>query len=181
MSGKRIEYTVRKSKRAKRLRLSVHRDGSVVVTAPIGTPNVFVYNFVAEKRHWIDKRLQFFREMKPIRVFSQEDYVNSKEKAKELAIERVEHFTKLYGCTYNTISVKNQKTRWGSCSKKGNLNFHYKIIFLPEEIREYVIIHEVCHLLELNHSKKFWKLVQNACPDYANIKKQLKKFGMLYT
>lgn len=179
MLEKSIRYTIQKSKRAKRLRLSVRSDGSVFVTAPVGVRKFIIQNFVAEKRHWIDKRLQFFREIKPIRVFSQQDYVDSKEKAKALAVERVEHFKKFYDFTYNRISIKNQKTRWGSCSKKGNLNFNYKIIFLSEEMRDYVIVHEICHLLEFNHSEKFWKFVQITCPNYVEIKKQLRKFGIL--
>ncbi len=101
-------------------------------------------------------------------------YLEYKEKAIILAENRIEHYNKLYHFKVNRISIKNQKSRWGSCSKKGNLNFNYKIVLLPPELADYVIVHELCHLGEFNHSKKFWKLVSIAMPDYKEIKKKFK-------
>ncbi len=80
--------------------------------------------------------------------------------------ERIKYFNKKYGFHYNKINVKNQKTRWGSCSKKRNLNFNYKILFLPEKARDYIIVHELCHLRELNHSRNFWGLVAKIFPEW---------------
>ena len=92
--------------------------------------------------------------------------------------ERVEYFNKIYNFSFNKILIKNQKTRWGSCSNKGNLNFNYKILFLPEALRDYIIVHELCHLKEFNHSKNFWKLISRAIPDYSEIKNELRKNGL---
>ena len=93
-------------------------------------------------------------------------------------MERVDHFNTTYKFKFNRINIKNQKTRWGSCSNKGNLNFNYKIVLLPERLADYIIVHELCHLKELNHSKKFWNLVAKAMPDYPQIRDELNKGGM---
>ena len=98
-----------------------------------------------------------------------------KEEAYNLAESRINYFTKIYKFKYNKINIKNQKTRWGSCSKKGNLNFNYKIALLPSLISDYLIAHELCHLKELNHSKRFWKLVEKTIPNYRSIRGELKK------
>jgi predicted metal-dependent hydrolase len=95
-------------------------------------------------------------------------------------MDRVEHFATVYGFKYNRVSIKNQKTRWGSCSKKGNLNFNYKIFLLSPDMRDYIIVHELCHLKELNHSRKFWTLVEEIVPDYRIARKALKKQGLFF-
>ncbi len=182
MSEQSIQYTVRKSKRAKRLRLAVYCDGNVVVTTPVGVQKFIIQDFILEKRQWIYEKLRFFRSVdtQTIRTFSEDDYLLYKNAALDLVTQRVEHFIKIYGYSYNQINIKNQKTRWGSCSKKGNLNFNYKIIFLPQAVRDYIIVHEICHLMEFNHSKKFWQLVEKALPGYIDIKKQLQSFDLVY-
>lgn len=175
-----IQYTVRKSRRAKRLRLAVHLDGSVVLTQPMGLNELIVKDFILEKRQWIYDKLNSFQtiDKQANHILLNDDFVKSKDEVLSLVINRVEYFTQKYSCSYNKISIKNQKTRWGSCSKKGNLNFNYKIIFLPEKIRDYIIVHEICHLLESNHSKKFWALVERALPDYKALHKELRSFNV---
>lgn len=177
-----IEYTIRKSKRAKRLRLAVYCDGSVIVTTPANIKYAIIQEFVIEKRYWIYEKLRFFRSLDTgqIRVFRKDEYIKHREKALQIAIKRVEYYKKIYEFAYHKINIKNQKTRWGSCSKKGNLNLNYKIIFLPEGIRDYIIVHEICHLLEFNHTKRFWNLVQKGCPDYKDIKRKLREFDLYY-
>ncbi len=105
---------------------------------------------------------------------SRSEYIKVKREAAQQIKERVEHFSQLYKFTYKKISIKNSKTRWGSCSKAGNLNFHYKVYSLPEELRDYVIVHELCHLKHFNHSKSFWSEVEKALPNYALLRKKLK-------
>lgn len=105
------------------------------------------------------------------------EYLEYKERALALAKERLEFFNRTYGFKFNQVNIKNQKTRWGSCSKKGNLNFNYRIALLPEPSADYVIVHELCHLGELNHSRKFWALVAQTIPDYPRIRKALKNRG----
>jgi predicted metal-dependent hydrolase len=84
----------------------------------------------------------------------------------------------IYGYRFNRVSIRNQKTCWGSCSRKGNLNFNYRILFLPERTQNYIIAHELSHLAEFNHSKKFWALVARTSPEYAAIRKELRRSGM---
>ncbi|OGZ65594.1 MAG: hypothetical protein A3C06_00680 [Candidatus Taylorbacteria bacterium RIFCSPHIGHO2_02_FULL_46_13] len=98
-----------------------------------------------------------------------------KNTALELVKSRISYFNVFYNLKINKISVKNQKTRWGSCSKKGNLNFNYRVALLPPHLADYVIVHELCHLGEFNHSVNFWKLLSKTIPDYKKIKSQFKK------
>jgi predicted metal-dependent hydrolase len=100
-------------------------------------------------------------------------YLTHKEKARRLVNSRLRHFNQYYNFEYKRVSIKNQKTKWGSCSNKANLNFNYRIMFLPEELIDYIVVHELCHLKELNHSKRFWALVAQTMPDYKKHKKHL--------
>jgi predicted metal-dependent hydrolase len=84
------------------------------------------------------------------------------------------HYGELHGIKVGKIAIRNQKSRWGSCSKKGNLNFNYKLVFLSPELRDYVIVHEICHIKEFNHGEGFWSLVAEAVPDHRELRKQLK-------
>ena len=98
---------------------------------------------------------------------------------KELTAKSIFYANKL-GVNFNRIAVKDTSTRWGSCSSKGNLNFNYHLIKMPEEVLDYVVIHEVCRLKELNHSKKYWELVKEFCPEYKSVVKWLKENGKQY-
>lgn len=170
-----IQYTLRTSKRARHMRIAVYCDGAVVVTAPRGVGLWVAERFVVKKAEWILRALDRFRPFRnrPVRRNTKQEFLRYKDAALALARERVAYFNAFYGFAYNAIAIKNQKTRWGSCSRKGNLNFNYKIALLPERVRDYIIVHELCHLGEFNHSKKFWSLVVRVIPDYATIKKQL--------
>lgn len=102
------------------------------------------------------------------------NYLKYKTQASILAKKRLEYFNTFYNFKYNRITIRNQKTRWGSCSKKGNLNFNYKIALLKENQADYIIVHELCHLREFNHGERFWDLVEKTIPDYKELRKSLK-------
>jgi len=106
------------------------------------------------------------------------EYKKYKEAARNLADNRISYYNKLYGFAVNGVAIKNAKTRWGSCSKKGNLNFNYKIALLPEAMADYVIVHELCHLGEFNHSKKFWDLVGVAIPNHKLLRKKIQNIKL---
>jgi predicted metal-dependent hydrolase len=91
-----------------------------------------------------------------------------------LALKIIKKFNKKYGLKYNTITIKDHKTKWGSCSKKGNLNFNYRIVFLPRRLAEYIVVHELCHLKELSHSRQYWRLVEKTLPNYKDLIRELK-------
>ena len=177
----KISYSIKISKRAKRVRLAVHRDGSVVVTTPLGVRRPIIERFVFDKRDWVWDKIELFKglgdENKPI--YSREDYLKNKDEVLELINERILFYNKIYGFSFNKVFIKNQKTCWGSCSSKKNLNFNYKILFLTQEQQDYIVVHELCHLKELNHSKNFWSLVAKTTPDYLNIKKGLRSYRLV--
>ncbi len=176
------KYTLRRSKRAKRVRLAVYCDSSIVVTSPFGVKQSFIDKFVSEKSQWVTDKIKFYGSVdsSKVRVFSADDYLKHKDTALELVKERVIFFNKNYQYSFNKISIKNQKTRWGSCSKRQNLNFNYKVLFLSEHLRDYIIVHEICHLKELNHSQKFWSLVGEVLPNYLEIRRELRKHELFY-
>jgi hypothetical protein len=106
------------------------------------------------------------------------DYLKYKNQATNLVKERLEYFNQFYNYKYGRVVIRNQKTRWGSCSRKGNLNFNYKIALLSPKAADYIIVHELCHLKEFNHSGKFWDLVAQAVPDYKEIRSSLRTNGL---
>jgi predicted metal-dependent hydrolase len=105
---------------------------------------------------------------------SKSEYLEYKNQALDLVKNKLEHFNKFYNFKYNKVTVRNQSTRWGSCSKSGNLNFNYKLALLPENLVDYVVVHELCHLGEFNHSKNFWDLVARTVPNYKDRRQELR-------
>lgn len=106
---------------------------------------------------------------------SRPHYKKHKEQARALVHERITHWNSFYGFTVRKVFIKNHKSRWGSCSMKGNLNFSYRIIFLPPEIVDYIIVHELCHLQEFNHSPRFWALVERTVPAHRSVRRELRR------
>ena len=106
------------------------------------------------------------------------NYIKYKSPATNLIKERLEYFNQFYNYKLGRVTIRNQKTRWGSCSKKGNLNFNYKIVLLSPKQADYIIVHELCHLKEFNHSQKFWDLVSTTIPDYKEIRSSLRTNGL---
>jgi len=106
--------------------------------------------------------------------------IQKREHARQLVENRLSHINKIYKFKINRVAIKNQKTRWGSCSSKGNLNFNYKIIYLKPALADYLIVHELCHLGQMNHSKKFWALVEKTIPDYRRINKELRRIPVKF-
>ena len=179
IKNKKINYQVRKSNRAKRMRLAVYCDGTITVTKPNNISLDTLEYYVKQKTDWLLAKLDFFANLKStIPQATKQDYLDKKEQAYNLVDKNIKKLNKVYKFKFNKINIKNQKTRWGSCSKKGNLNFNYRIIYLPDKIVTYIIVHELCHLKEFNHSHKFWNLVAKAIPNYLDIKKELKNNGL---
>ena len=166
-----INYILKTSYRATRMRLTVYIDRGLVVTKPWLLSNSLVDNFIIKKSKWIIDKLSNCKKAK----CSKGEYLKNKSEAQEFLNQRVELLNQKYSFKYNKVRVKNQRTCWGSCSSRGNLNFNYRLLFLPEKISDYIIIHELCHLKEMNHSTRFWDLVGQSVPDYIKIRKKLKK------
>lgn len=170
-------YKIKKSKRAKRIRISISHSEGIVITIPYGFSEKIANRFIEEKKDWIKSKIKLFNNLNKIEIkHSRKDYLEKKEKARKLVLKRISILNFNDNFVFNRISIKNQNTRWGSCSGKKNLNFNYRMIYLPERLFDYIIIHELCHLKELNHSKSFWNLVFKYCPEYIKEKKELKNF-----
>lgn len=103
------------------------------------------------------------------------EYRRLKEHARAFVHERLLALNQHYGFTYKRVAIRNSSSRWGSCSQKGNLNFHYRLLELPPELADYIIVHELCHLAELNHSERFWSRVGEVVPDWKRCRKALRK------
>lgn len=172
--GTTIRYEIRPSRRARRLGLTVYPGGRLVVTVPVSTkedPEVFI------KRHgkWVLEsiRRQFFKKRLPGGV---KDYRENRARALELVTNRIEHFNKFYGFKMGRVTIRNTRSRWGSCSRNGNLSFSYKLVHLSPELVDYIVVHELCHLQEFNHSSAFWKLVEAKIPQYKLLRRMLRSF-----
>ncbi len=103
------------------------------------------------------------------------DYLVRKEDARQLVVARIAHYNLHYKFEFNRIAIRNQATRWGSCSSAGNLNFNYRLVYLPLELVDYIVVHELCHLWEFNHSRKFWDLVAQTIPNWSQNRADLHK------
>jgi len=176
-----IEYTLKLSPRARNVRLAVYCDGSLVVSAPQGVSTNVIERFIVEKSQWIIDKLAYFKGAagKTFIRGSKREYKQYKEEARALAITRLDVFNQHYGLAINRIAIRSQNSRWGSCSKKGNLNFNYRIALLPAKLADYIIVHELCHLKEFNHSLKFWQLVCETLPDSKACRRELKNYRLI--
>jgi len=182
LNQKQIDYTLKRSARTRRLRLAVYCDGQMVVTAPAFMSLGYIEKIILQKASWIVNQIDHFKKFpgQALRRLTTKDYLKYKVPALLLAKERLEYYNKIYQIKIRRVSIKDQKTRWGSCSRLGNLNFNYKIALLPGELADYIVVHELCHLLEFNHSKRFWALVEKTVPNYVAIRKKLKQGNFKY-
>ena len=173
-----IEYTVKRSNR-KTVTVVIHPGGGVEVRCPCSMTDAQIRQLVADNTPLIEKRL---REQKAapketVKPFSAQELATLTRQAKADLTMRVVHYAPLVGVTYGRITVRHQRTRWGSCSTKANLNFNCLLILLPPHIRDYVVVHERCHRKHMNHSPQFWAEVAKHIPDHAERRAWLRKNG----
>ncbi|MDE7424348.1 MAG: M48 family metallopeptidase [Lachnospiraceae bacterium] len=164
----------------KTLAIEITRDARVLVRAPYRMKNADIQKFVEEKREWIEKNLRLMKEKQlnqPTEPLTMEEIKQLAEKAMVKIPQRVYYYAAIVGVTYGKITIRNQKTRWGSCSRKGNLNFNCLLMLAPEEVLDYVVVHELCHRKEMNHSKRFWNEVERVLPSYRKQESWLKENG----
>lgn len=175
-----MEITVIRSNR-KTMAIQVNPDLTVMVRAPIGASFKEIERVLQEKESWIRNAINKFQEKKilyeDIKPLSYDEIQELAEKAVEYIPGRVAYFSKQMGVNYGRITIRNQKTRWGSCSGKGNLNFNCLLMLMPPKVIDYVVVHELCHRKEMNHSKAFWHEVSKILPDYKKQVQWLKQEG----
>lgn len=179
MDGKWQMKILRSSR--KTISLEITRDGSVLVRAPYRMPMTRIQKFAEEKADWIERHRELMRErneaVRPEERLSKEEIRQLASQALTVIPVRAEYYARKLEVTYGRITIRSQKTRWGSCSSKGNLNFNCLLMLTPPEVIDYVVVHELCHLREMNHSKRFWKEVEQILPDYRKQRQWLKENG----
>ena len=167
-----IEVEIIRSKR-RSMAIQIRTDGSVVVRVPMHASDRAIKRFVSAHARWIaDNRGQMFERRKkladnPYDIPAWESLSAADKKiAKQKIMEHVDYYARRMEIDYGSISMRNQKSRWGSCSSKGNLNFNYRLAYLPEELLDYVVVHELAHRRHMDHSAAFWEEVETYYPAY---------------
>ena len=178
----KTEYDIVRSSR-KTLSLQMKPDGHLVVRAPHRTSDRQIRQFVENNSAWIQKHRELIEqrrrqeEMNPPPAITKETLERLRSLASETIPPRVSYYANLMGVSYGRITIRAQKSRWGSCSAKGNLNFNCLLMLTPPEVQNYVIVHELCHRKQMNHSPAFWREVEQIMPEYRRHRLWLKKYG----
>ncbi len=168
----------------KTISVEIKQDLRIIVRAPMWMKVADIHKFVDEKTPWIEKHLeeltarkQADKDTTSLNPFTEGEIRELGRLACEKLPARVEELANMIGVTYGRITVRNQVSRWGSCSSKGNLNFNCLLMLCPDEVRDYVITHELCHRKHMDHSKNFWDMVEKYCPEYKKHRQWLKEVG----
>ena len=175
-----MEYKLVYSSR-KTVGLNIGKSGELIVRAPLGCPKKTIEGFIREQRGWIEKqraRLEKEREEADAAgELSPEEIKRMAEELRAVLNEKLPYYASLLGVSYGNVTIRCQKSKWGSCTSKGNLNFNCLLMLAPEEVLDYVIVHELCHRRHMDHSPRFWALVESVMPDHASRRKWLKDNG----
>ena len=177
-----MNIKVIKSKR-KTIAIQINRDLSVTVRVPIFVKDSDIEQILKDKEDWIKENIESVKvqneQCKNLQQkrLTKKDIEELADQALKIIPERVEHFAKQMGVDYGRITIRNQRTRWGSCSGNGNLNFNCLLMLAPSDVVDYVVVHELCHRKEMNHSESFWNEVEKVLPGYKEALKWLKDEG----
>ena len=169
-----MNLTIIRSNR-KTIAMRITSPDAVEIRAPRRMPQSQINDFIERHQSWIEKHIA--RIPQPASPFTEEEIRAFADKALQVIPDRVRHYAALIGVGYGRITIRNQKSKWGSCSAKGNLNFNCLLMLCPSEVMDYVVIQEMCHRKEMNHSPKFWAEVEKYAPDYKAQRKWLKDEG----
>ena len=168
-----MEYKVIFSKR-KTVSISIE-NCAPVIKAPIGTDDATLRRIVAKHADWIAKHIeQQKKKMSRFENLTDADIKRLKKEAKVYFAEKTEYFAKIMGIDYGRITITSAQKRFGSCSSSGNISFTYRLMLYPEAARDYVVVHELAHRREMNHSKRFYAIIEAVMPDYRYRKRLLK-------
>lgn len=171
-----IPYTLIRSNR-RSLSLQVTPAGEVVVRSPHGLSDAYIRRFVEERSEWILLRLLQAENREPLPALTEQEKQELLRAAREDLPRRVEQWAPLVGVICNRISLRLTRSQWGSCSSRGNLSLSTLLMLTPPEVRDYVVVHELCHRKYMNHSRDFWTEVERVLPDYRRRRKWLKDNG----
>ena len=178
-----LPYTLIRSNR-KSCSISITPDGRITVRVPLRISDREIRHLLTDRQNWIiTKYLEQQQKQARMPVSDLTDaqraaltqrYIAA---AREYFPKRAAHFQQFTGGTYSRITIRDQKTRWGSCSARGTLSFNWRLMLAPPAILDYVVVHELCHLTHMNHSPAFWQAVEAVCPDYRDSRRWLKEHG----
>ena len=172
---------IRSSRKTLSLQL---KSGELIARAPLRMNDKEIYSFIESKKAWIEKHLSAIEEQQKkaeeMTPFTKEEINALLKKAKEILPERVQYYAPKIGVTYNRITIRSQRTRWGSCSSKGNLNFNCLLALFPTEIVDSIVVHELCHRKHMNHSPQFYSEIEKVFPEYKKCQKWLRDNGSVY-
>lgn len=175
-----VPYEVKRYRRAKYIRIIIKPGGAVVVSTPWRTPKYVADRFLQANLPWVTRAREKMQGLQPLaRAGNPVEYKQNKAEALAVFTARLKELNVHYQFSYRRVSVRNQKTRWGSCSKTGTLSFSYRLLFVPPEVRDYVLVHELCHVKEMNHSARFWRLVEETVPQYKLLRRQLQTYSRM--
>ena len=159
------------------------RQGKLIIRAPLQASNEDINSFMLQNKKWIETHLAKSRAQQKAaesyHKLTMDEIRALADKALKVIPERVRHYAPLVGVTYGRITIRNQRSKWGSCSGKGNLNFNCLLMLTPPEVIDSVVVHELCHRKEMNHSDKFYAEVLRVFPDYWKWDKWLKDNGSI--
>ena len=178
-----LPYTLVRSNR-KSYAISISPDGQITVRIPMHTSDSELHHILTDRQHWIITKYleqQKKQAAKPVSDLTDTQKAALTQRyiaaAKEYFPKRAAYFQQFTGGTYNRITIRDQKTRWGSCSARGTLSFNWRLMLAPPAILDYVVVHELCHLTHMNHSAAFWQAVEAVYPDYRTARRWLKEHG----
>lgn len=170
-----MEYQWIRSNR-KTIAIQINEKGDIIVRTPARVTRKRVEEMLREKQDWIEKHQKKAKETAGERQeLTEQQRRDGLARARKMIPERTAYYAAVMGVTYGRITLREQKTRWGSCSSKGNLNFNWKLGLMPDQILDYVVVHELAHRIEMNHSERFWKIVEQVLPDYRERRRWLKE------
>lgn len=166
--------------RRRTISLRVNDDGEVIVNADHRVPMSFIEIFVSKKRSWIERTKQKIEGRKKNAIIINPHLVSQyKKQAHDIIQERISYYSTITGLKFSKFRITSAKSRFGSCTSKGVLSFSWRLIFYPKEVIDYIVVHELTHLREFNHSRNFWERVELVLPEYKTHKKWLKEKGLV--
>lgn len=171
-----FSYTVVRSRR-KSVAIRIRPDGAVEVRCPLFASEERLREIVCRKADRIEKKLLEIKSAPPVVPFTEDELRALTHQARESLPPLIAYYAARVGVSCGRVTIRHQKSRWGSCSAKGNLNFNCLLMLTPPEVIDYVIVHELCHLKQMNHSFKFWAKVESVIPNYREAQKWLKENG----
>ncbi len=171
-----MDYELIRSER-KSLALQLKPDGSLLVRAPRRMALRSIERFVRVHWDWVERQREKRAARPAVESMTAEELAALKRKARPVFLARAAYYAPLVGVHYERLTVRSQRSKWGSCSARGGLNFNCLLLLAPPAVLDYVVVHELCHLLEMNHSPRFWAEVRRILPDYESSRKWLRRNG----